>query len=286
MTERPAGPMLSNPRSDRVRAIRALTGRSVRQRKNRFLIEGPQAVREAVRAGVTEEILISPAAAERYPEITVLARQRAAWLRPATAEVVAAISTDAQGVVATAPIPAQNLTELLAKNPRLLVVLHENQDPGNAGTIIRTADAAGAQAAIMTRGSVDVFNPKVVRATAGSLFHLPVITDVDLASSIAKITDAGPQVLAATGTGGHDLDDLQDEIVRGPAQPSLRTATAWLFGNEARGLDAHALELADATVRIPIHGAAQSLNLATAAALCLYASARIQRREQPAKRGA
>jgi len=286
MTERPDGPMLSNPRSDRIRAIRALTGRSVRQRKNRFLIEGPQAVREAVRAGVTEEILISPAAAQRYPEIALLARECAAWLRPATAEVVAAISTDAQGVVATAPILAQNLTDLLAKSPRLLVVLHENQDPGNAGTIIRTADAAGAEAVIMTRGSVDVFNPKVVRATAGSLFHLPVITDADLASSIAKIRDAGTQVLGATGAGRYDLDQLQDELARVPAQPSLRPSTAWLFGNEARGLDADALELADATVRIPIHGAAQSLNLATAAALCLYASARAQRRERAAKRGA
>jgi len=286
MTERPDGPVLSNPRSDRVRAIRALTGRSVRQRKNRFLIEGPQAVREAVRAGVTEEILISPAAAQRYPEIAALARGRAGWLRPATAEVVAAISTDAQGVVATAPIPAQNLTDLLAKNLHLLVVLHESQDPGNAGTIIRTADAAGADAVIMTRGSVDVFNPKVVRATAGSLFHLPVITDVDLASSIANIKDAGTQVLGATGAGLHDLDQLQDEIVRVPAQPSLRSSTAWLFGNEARGLDADALELADSTVRIPIHGAAESLNLATAAALCLYASARVQRREHAAKRGA
>src|SRR5690625_1957085 len=267
MTERPDGPVLSNPRSDRVRAIRALTGRSVRQRKNRFLIEGPQAVRESVRAGVTEEILISPAAAQRYPEIAALARGRAGWLRPATAEVVAAISTDAQGVVATAPIPAQNLTDLLAKNLHLLVVLHESQDPGNAGTIIRTADAAGADAVIMTRGSVDVYNPKVVRSTAGSLFHIPVVTGLTLGDALGALKENSLQILAADGSGAHDLDDLQDWEGATPA-PDLSQPTAWLFGNEARGLSPSDVLEAHASVAVPIHGQAESLNLATAAAIC------------------
>ena len=147
------------------------------------------------------------------------------------------------------------------------------RDPGNAGTVIRCADAAGADGVVLAGHSVDVYNPKTVRATVGSLFHLPIAIEPDPAAAVRAARAAGLQVLAADGAGEVDLDDA-DELLAAP--------TAWLFGNEAWGLPAELAALADHRVRIPIHGRAESLNLSTAAALCLYASARAQRRLSPA----
>src|SRR5690625_1367297 len=279
MSERPDGPLLSNPRSDRIRALRALAGRSVRNRRGRFLVEGPQAAREALRCGAADELLMTTQARARYPEIWQAAGERDIRAQLATVEVVSAISDSAQGVIAIAPLLQAQLEPVLAGGPQLLAVLAQNQDPGNAGTVIRTADAAGADAVIMASGSVDIFNPKVVRASAGSLFHLPVITGLELPDILAAIRAAGLQLLAADGGGSHDLDALQDAAhVDGAEElPSLARETAWVFGNEARGLDSADLERVNSVVAIPIHGQAESLNLASAAALCLYASARAQR---------
>ena len=135
---------------------------------------------------------------------------------------------------------------------------------------------------MLTEASVDVHNPKCVRSTAGSIFHLPVVQGVDLAATVTALRAAGLVVLAADGDGDHDLDDLLDAVEAGPAgadgePPLLARPTAWLFGNEAWGLQESYRALADAVVRVPIHGRAESLNLATAATVCLYASARAQR---------
>ena len=153
---------------------------------------------------------------------------------------------------------------------RLVAVLASVRDPGNAGTIIRTADAAGADAVVLSAESVDLYNPKCVRATTGSLFHLPVVVGSPVAEIVAAAHTAGLRVLAADGAGDADLDDELDS-------GRLAAPTAWLFGNEAWGLPAELRALADAVVRVPIHGKAESLNLAAAAAVCLYASARAQR---------
>ena len=147
---------------------------------------------------------------------------------------------------------------------------------GNAGTVVRVADAVGADAVVLSHASVDVHNPKVVRSTAGSLFHLPVVAGADLPQAVARLRAAGMLVLAADGGGDLDLDDLLDAAGRG-ASTDLARPTVWLFGNEAWGLPDDVLALADAAVRVPIRGHAESLNLATAAAICLYASARAQR---------
>jgi len=153
--------------------------------------------------------------------------------------------------------------------PRLVAICADVRDPGNAGTVIRCADAAGADGVVFAGQSVDVYNPKTVRASVGSLFHLPVAIETDPVAAVRAARAAGLQVLAADGAGEVDLDHA-DELLAAP--------TAWLFGNEAWGLPAELAALADHRVRIPIHGRAESLNLSTAAALCLYASARIQRR--------
>ena len=149
--------------------------------------------------------------------------------------------------------------------PGLLVICADVRDPGNAGTVIRTADAVGADGVVLAGHSVDAYNPKTVRASVGSLFHLPLALEPDPAAAVLTAREHGWTVLAADGAGDVDLfaaDDL------------LRRPTAWLFGNEAWGLPADLAALADHRIRIPIPGQAESLNLATAAAVCLYASAR------------
>jgi TrmH family RNA methyltransferase len=264
-----------------VKAVRALSGRSVRVRAGRFLVEGPQSVREVVREapGRVRDLYVTPAGADRYAEI--LADAAAAHLRVhvATDEVVAAMSPDAQGVLAVAETHDVGLDAVLAAAPRLVAVLARVRDPGNAGTVIRAADAAGADAVVLTAESVDVHNPKVVRSTAGSLFHLPVTAGASLAEVTAGLRAAGLAVLAADGAGDHDLDDLLDAVGRAPQAglPDLTRPTAWVFGNEAWGLPDEDRALADAVVRVPIRGRAESLNLATAATVCLYASSRAQR---------
>lgn len=268
---------LTNPRAERVRSVAALAGRSARRRTGRFLVEGPQAVREAVATAdvVVHDVYLTEGAAERYPEIVASARERRLHLHVGDAAVLEAMSPDAQHVVAVADQRHDDLGTVLAARPRLLAVLAHVRDPGNAGTVLRVADAAGADAVLLSTESVDVHNPKVVRSTAGSLFHLPVVEEVTLAAAVDALRSAGVTVLAADGRGDVDLDDLQDTA--GSGAPDLAGPTAWLFGNEAWGLADEDLALADAVVRVPLHGRAESLNLATAAAVCLYASARAQR---------
>ena len=172
-----------------------------------------------------------------------------------------------QGVVAVCRTVDVALAEALADDPQLVVICAQIRDPGNAGTVIRCADAFGADAVILSSDSVEVYNPKTVRASVGSIFHLPLVVGVDLAEAIDACRAAGLQVFATDGESGTELTDLTDRL----AQP-----TAWVMGNESWGLPTEHLQLADTTVAVPIYGAAESLNLATAAAVCLYASASAQ----------
>jgi TrmH family RNA methyltransferase len=158
------------------------------------------------------------------------------------------------------------------KDVSLVVICAQIRDPGNAGTVIRCADAFGADAVILSSDSVDIYNPKTVRASVGSIFHLPIVTGADLAEAIEACRAAGMQVLATDGDAETDLMDAALDLGR---------PTAWVMGNEAWGLPSEHLALADSTVAVPIYGLAESLNLATAAAVCLYASATAQRSEQP-----
>jgi TrmH family RNA methyltransferase len=151
----------------------------------------------------------------------------------------------------------------------LVAVFEQVQDPGNAGTAIRSADAAGADLVVFADGSADPTAPKVVRSSAGSYFHLPVVGFGPVADLAALARAAGLRVIATAGGGGAELG--------GPDLPlggaALAAGAAWLFGNEARGLSEEALAAADITARIPIYGHAESINVATAATLCLYAAA-------------
>ena len=235
--------------------------------ERRFVVEGPQAVREAL--GDLLELYVDPDGAARHADLVASA---VCPVTTVSREVLAAMAetVSPQGLLGTAPLRDVDLATALVPAPRLVAVLEAVGDPGNAGTVIRTADAAGAGAVVLTEGSTDPHGGKCVRASAGSLWHLPVVHGPSVGAAVAALRGAGLEVLATTGDGEHDLDDLAD---RG----ELGGPSAWLFGNEAAGLSAEALALADRTVRIPLHGRAESLNLATAAALCLYASARAQR---------
>jgi TrmH family RNA methyltransferase len=265
--------------------VRRLSGRAARLRDGQFVAEGPQAVREALGSPLVEALYLTQEATTRHPELRELAAARAVEVHLVSAEVLAALTETVtpQGVLAVCRLldadPANQLDAVLAGSPRLVAVLARIRDPGNAGAVIRAADAAGADAVILTADSVDVHNPKCVRSTAGSLFHLPVVSGVELGVAVAALRAAGLQVLAADGAGRLDLDDLQDGVVDGRPDARLSGRVAWLFGNEAWGLPEADLSLADAVVRVPVHGRAESLNLATAATVCLYATARAQRRQ-------
>ncbi|MFD9095305.1 TrmH family RNA methyltransferase [Streptomyces collinus] len=270
-------PELISPRSARVFAARRLARRNFRGKDRLFLAEGPQAVREAAahRTGgvpVLVELFATVEAADRYADIVGAARDADARVHLASEEVIADISTTVtpQGLVGVCRFLDTPFADVLAARPRLVAVLANVRDPGNAGTVLRCADAAGAEAVVLTDASVDLYNPKAVRASVGSLFHLPVAVGVPVEQAVRGLRDAGVRILAADGAGDHDLDqELDKGTMGGP--------TAWLFGNEAWGLPEETRALTDAVVRVPIHGRAESLNLATAAAVCLYASARAQR---------
>jgi len=264
---------LISPRSPRVSAARRLARRNFRGKERLFLAEGPQAVREAAgHADTLVELFATVDAAERYADIIGEAHAAGARVHLADEDVIADISTTVtpQGLVGTCRFLDTPFEDILKARPRLVAVLANVRDPGNAGTVLRCADAAGAEAVVLTDASVDLYNPKAVRASVGSLFHLPVAIGVPVEEAVAGLKDAGVRILAADGAGTDDLDDeLDNGTMGGP--------TAWVFGNEAWGLPEETRALADAVVRVPIHGKAESLNLATAAAVCLYASARAQR---------
>ncbi len=268
------GSELTSTRAPRVNAARRLVKRAFRDRDGRFLAEGPQACREAAAApGVLLELYVTADAADRYPDIVLAARAAGAEVVRASGEVVGSLSgtVTPQGMVAVCARVGSSPDDLLATSPTLVTVLAHARDPGNVGTVIRCSDAAGVGGVVMSDASVDPLNPKAVRASAGSLFHLPVVTGPRLEDLVPALRVAGLQVLAADGAGERDLDDLADD-------GSLARPTAWVFGNEAWGLPPETRALCDDVVRVPIHGRAESLNLATAAAVCLYASARAQRR--------
>lgn len=273
----PPAPELISPRSPRVSAAKRLARRNFRGKERLFLAEGPQAVREAAahRTGghpTLVELFTTPDAADRYPDILAAAHRAGARVHLADETVVAEISTTVtpQGLVGVCRFLDTPFEEIVAARPRLVAVLAHVRDPGNAGTVLRCADAAGADAVVLTDASVDLYNPKAVRASVGSHFHLPVAVGVPVGTAVGRLREAGVRIVAADGAGD---DDLDTELDRG----TMGGPTAWVFGNEAWGLPEETRSLADAVVRVPIHGKAESLNLATAAAVCLYASARAQR---------
>lgn len=265
-----AGRELTSIRSPRVKAARRLAKRAFRRRERRFLAEGPQAVREALKVdGGLVELFTTAEAEGRHGELIALAERSNVPVLRVGGEVMAELAQTVtpQGLLGVCGFVDVPLSSVLGAAPRMVTVLAHVRDPGNAGTVLRTADAAGSEAVIFTDASVDPYNAKCVRASAGSLFHLPVVVGARFDEVLAGLRDAGLGVFAADGAGTRSLDAALDErLLEGPI--------AWVFGNEAWGLPRQILGTVDEVVRVPIHGRAESLNLATAAAVCLYATAR------------
>ena len=264
-------------RSSRVAVARKLTRRAGRERAGAFLAEGAQAVREALSvhdAGTTRvrELFATETAVARHVELPGAARELGIPVHHVTERAAATLSETVtpQGLVAVCDLPAVGVSETLRERLSLVVVLVGVADPGNAGTVIRVADAAGAGAVILAGDAVDPYNGKAVRASTGSLFHLPIPRERNTSAVLAACRDIG---LRLVGADGYAEDDLDSAALRG----DLTTPTAWVFGSEAHGLSPEVVSELHTTLRVPLYGRAESLNLATAAAVCLYASARAQR---------
>lgn len=268
-----ARPELASSRSPRVKNLRRLAKRASRYRGRRFVAEGHQAVQEALgEPGVLRELYVTAEAETRYGELVDRARSEGVpWWR-VSGEVMAEISQTVtpQGVVGVCRMLDVPLEDLLQRRPRLVVTLAHVRDPGNAGTVLRAGDAAGADGAVFTDASVDPYNGKCVRASAGSIFHLPVVLGRGLEETVRALRAGGLRVLMAEGAASRTLDSALDEGL-------LDAPTAWVFGNEAWGLHPGVVGAADEAVRLPMYGRAESLNVASAASVCLYASARAQR---------
>jgi TrmH family RNA methyltransferase len=274
-TEYTGGTEYTSVRSPRLKAARRLTKRALRQRARAFLAEGPQAVSEAFHSGApVSELFVTAEARARHAELVSAVAQAGVPVHTVSGEVMAELAQTVtpQGLLAVCDfvdVPLDQALDGPGGPPALVAVLASVRDPGNAGTVLRAADAAGAQAVLFSDASVDPYNGKAVRASAGSLFHVPLVAGVRMEQAAGALRAAGLRILAADARGGRTLDDLS------PAE--LAAPTAWIFGNEAWGMPAELLALADESVAVPIYGRAESLNLATAAAVCLYASARARR---------
>ncbi|MCW2811981.1 MAG: putative rRNA methyltransferase tsnR [Friedmanniella sp.] len=256
-----------------LRSARRLLRRKDRSETGLFLAEGPQVVREALRPpGRVRTLFVVAEALDRHPELVGSAVEDGVAVRLVSDRDLGSLSdaVTPQGVVAVCDQVDVPLAVALGSAPRLVVCCAQVRDPGNAGTVIRCADAFGADAVVLSAGSVDAYNPKTVRAGVGSLFHLPVSLGAALPEIVEAAHAAGLEVLAADGSGEADLAELA-------ASGELAGPTMWLLGNEAWGLPDEHAALADRVVRVPLYGAAESLNLSTAAAVCLYASATAQR---------
>ncbi|HSK23497.1 MAG TPA: RNA methyltransferase [Egicoccus sp.] len=248
---------ITSVRNPRVREVAALARRRERVRTGRHLVEGPNAVAEALGAGVVEEIFATEAG---LAHLRVPAGVR---VQPVSEHVLERLAdaTTPQGVLAVAVSRTSDLADVVGSG--LLVVLHEVADPGNAGTIVRTADAAGAAGVVLTRGSVDPFGPKAARAAVGSTYHLPLVVDVDLGEVAAACRQVSQPLL------GLDADGRRSVFELAHVPPPL----ALVFGNEAHGLPPDAAAMLDDVVAIPRWGRAESLNVAAAAAVAVYAAA-------------
>lgn len=255
--------MITSTKNRQVVQTARLKKRALRDRERRFLVESARVAEEALEAGVVEALFHVP---DPGSASGVVERARAGGVTvQAVSDTVMAHLTSTvtpQGILAVARYLDVGLEEL-PKETSLVPILCAVRDPGNAGTVLRSADAAGADAVVVTATSVDLYNPKTVRASAGSLFHLPIVRGVTAEEAVAAMRDRGLQILAAAADGELPL-----------AEADLGRPTALLFGNEAWGLESEHRSLADRSIRIPIHGRAESLNLAAAAALVLFEAVR------------
>lgn len=245
--------------------MRALHTRAGRLKAGRFLIEGAGPVRAALEAGASVRAVIV-AEGVTFADEVVLADRCGASVSEVPEAVLRQMgeTTHPQGILAVCDLPAEADLAAVLRGPGPVVALDAVGDPGNVGTIIRTADAAGAAAVLLGPGCADPFSGKVVRSTAGSIFHLPVVP-VTWPSAVAASDAAGRRIVVTSGAGAMELPQAVAGGLVGPD-------TVWVIGSESHGVSDEVVAVADLTVRIPMRGRAESLNAAVAAAIVLYAT--------------
>jgi TrmH family RNA methyltransferase len=248
--------VLTSARNPKVIAAVRLKKRALREAERRFLVEGAQAVAEAL---AEDGRLLTLFVEDDLDPLAVRARHAGVAVDHVTDRVMQRLTSTItpQGLVGVAPFVDVELDALVP--PKAVAILHEVRDPGNAGTILRSADAAGAGGVVFAGSSVDAYNPKSVRASAGSIFHVPVVRDISTEDAIGTLRRGGFTVVAMDAHGDEDLFDAE-----------IPSSPAFVFGNEAHGLPPPILETADRRVRVPHAGRAESLNLAAAATVCLF----------------
>lgn len=261
-------PLIDNPRSDRMRQVASLGRRSFRTRKGLLRVEGPQAVRELLthRPNSVRDVYATEAAAAAHRNLWQLAGETTRWCHPVDETVAVRVAADAQGIFAVADVDAIGQELRFAADEGPVVVLPDTADPGNLGTIIRNADAFGAAGVIACTGTADVTSPKVIRASAGSVFHLPIMLGLTFEEAVLRVRGAGRRVLGASG--GPSSEPIGGE--------HLNQSHAWVFGNEAAGLTAREESLCDLLLKVPMSGMAESLNVGVAAGICLFLSQQSQ----------
>lgn len=273
-TGKPGAPLASSRSGSVADAARLLQPKH-RRVAGLFLAEGPQAVQAVLaEAGLAQRLFLTPAAGAEHPDLVAEAQAKAlpvTWCNESAIARLTTATTPA-GLVAVARIRPAELSDAL-RGARLAVGLWQANDPGNVGTIIRTADAVGAAAVLLSPGSVDPHNDKCVRSTAGSIAHVPVVTAVEFAEAFEQARAEGMRVIAAAME-GEPLDSAHTAA-------TLAGPVMWIFGSEAHGLPPELLAAADDVVAVPMLGRAESLNLAVAAGVCMYASAMAQRSANP-----
>jgi RNA methyltransferase, TrmH family len=266
------GPELPAASPATLRAARRLLRRKERQSARRFLAEGRQAISEALRrAGTVRELIVAYEGVERHRDLLNTAANAGVPVAVAATRAVTELAgtVTPQGLVAVCEMVDVPTEEVFPDAARLAVLCDQVRDPGNLGAVIRCADAFGADAVLISRDSVDVYNAKTVRATTGSLFHLPLAVGVDLAEGATLARDSGLQVFGADAAAPCTINELAQS-------GELGRPTMWVLGNEAWGLQPEHTALLDRLVALPRYGRAESLNLSTAAAVLLYASATAQ----------
>ena len=259
-----------------LRAARRLLRRKERESARRFLAEGRQAISEALRRPRTVVgLIVADDGVDRHRDLLEIASGAGVKTSVAPGRAVAELAgtVTPQGLIAICRMLDVPTSEALGAQPRLVVFCDQVRDPGNLGTVIRCADAFGADAVLISRDSVDLYNAKTVRATTGSLFHLPLAVGADLAEAASLARGSGLQVLGADAAAACTINDLA-------LSGELARPTMWVMGNEAWGLQAEHKALLDQLVALPLYGQAESLNLSAAAAVFLYASATAQRRDK------
>jgi len=262
---------ISSESNDLIKKVKSLKLKKYRELRKIFFVEGARIVKEALMSSAEiKEIIISEKASENedIAETICMANKLGCDIYTVSETVFKSISetTNPQGILATIKMADYDLEEMIiaksidvCKCDKYFVILDEIKDPGNMGTIIRTADAAGFNGVIVSKGCVDVYNSKVLRSTMGSIFHIPINLSQDLSYALKEIKSKNIRVYAAHTKGNINYYEAD-----------MTQSTAIVIGNEAFGISDKTMELADELISIPIAGRAESLNASVAAGILMY----------------